>query len=133
MRNYKTNRGMLKILLLSLITLGIYGIYAYSEMGESINEIATRNDGKKTMHFCLLFFLVGPITCGIADIVWFHKISNRIGDEARRRGVNTNFGASTYWLWNVLGALIIVGPFIYLHKLCKTMNDLCTVVNANGI
>ncbi|MBQ2282947.1 MAG: DUF4234 domain-containing protein [Agathobacter sp.] len=132
-RQFKTDRGMLKVILLSIITCGIYGLVFYSSLGENINEIASRYDNKKTMHYCLLFFLVGPITCEIATLVWMHNISNRIGNEARRRGVNTDFGAGTFWLWNVLGSLIIVGPFIYLYKLCKTMNQLCEQYNRVGI
>lgn len=125
----KTNRGLLKFLLLNLITCGIYGIVFYSSVGEDINLMATKRDGKKTMHYCLVYFLLGPITCGIVTIVWFHNISARIGEEARARGINTGFGASTFWLWNVLGSLIVVGPFIYVYKLCQTMNHLATNYN----
>ena len=27
------------------------------------------------------------------------------------------FNATDFWLWNILGSLIVVGPFIYVHKL----------------
>ena len=128
----KTNRGWLKTILLSLITFGIYGLVVYSGISSDINTIASRYDGKKTMHYCLLFFLVGPITCGIGSIVWAHKISARIGAELSRRGISYSFGAGSYWGWNVLGSLIGVGPFIYLHKLCKAMNLLCKDFNVNG-
>ncbi len=84
------------------------------------------------MHFCLLFFLVGPITLGIADIVWFHRISNRIGNELKRRQIAYSFSASDYWLWNVLGAAIVIGPFVYLNKLFKAMNMLSENYNING-
>lgn len=128
----KTNRGLLKFILLNIITLGIYSLVIFSGISSDINVIASRYDGKKTMHFCLLFFLVGPITLGIADIVWFHRISNRIGNEIKRRQIAYSFSASDYWLWNVLGAVIIVGPFIYLHKLFKAMNMLSENYNING-
>lgn len=84
------------------------------------------------MHFCLLAFIINPITFGIASIVWYHRISDRIGDELRRRGISYNFGASDFWLWNVIGSLIIVGPFIYLHKLAKAMNLLAEDYNTKG-
>lgn len=132
MLQLRTNRGMLKTILLSLITCGIYGIWFYSTVGEDINMVASRRDGKKTMHYCLLFFLIGPLTCEIATIVWCHKISARIGEEARARGIATSFGASTFWLWGILGSLIFVGPFVYLHKLCKTMNAINADFNAKG-
>lgn len=128
----KTNRGLLKFILLSIVTLGIYSIVFYSSLSSDVNLIASRYDGKKTMHYCLLLFLVGPITLGIAYIVWFHKMSARVGSELARRGIAYSFGASSYWLWNVLGVIIVVGPFVYLHKLAKAMNLLCADYNAKG-
>ena len=128
----KTNKGLLKTILLSLITFGIYAIVVMSSVSNDINIVASRYDGRKTMHYCLLIFLVFPITLGIAGLVWFHKISNRIGNEIKRRGIDYNFGASDYWLWNVLGSLIIVGPFIYYHKLFKAVNVMNKHYNVNG-
>ena len=128
----QTNRGMIKVILLSLITFGIYGLVFFSKVSTDINLIASRYDGKKTMHFCLLTFIVAPITLGIAAIVWSHRISARIGKELTRRGISYSFGAGSFWGWNVLGALIVVGPFIYLHKLCKAMNLLSANYNING-
>ena len=128
----KTNRGLLKVILLSIITLGIYGLVFMSSLSNDVNVVCSRYDGKKTMHYCLLFFLIGPITFGIAYIVWQHKISNRIGNELKRRNIAYSFSASDYWLWNVLGSLIVVGPFVYMHKLCKAMNLMCESYNVNG-
>lgn len=127
-----TNRGLLKTILLTLVTFGIYSIIFYSGIGEDLNAIASRYDGKKTMHFCLIFFLLGPITGEIATIVWFHKMANRIGSELRRRGINYGFSAATFWGWGVLGALIVVGPFVYMAKMCHAMNELCANYNVNG-
>ena len=128
----KTNRGLLKFILLSLITFGIYGIVLFSSISTDINIIAGRYDGKKTMHYCLLVFLVGWLTVGIAFFVWYHRISARIGGELKRRGIYYRFGAGTYWLWGVLGTLIAVGPFIYCHKLFKAMNMLSLHYNTHG-
>ena len=131
-RLLRTDRSLVKFILLSIITCGIYAIVYWSILGDDINMVATRRDGKKTMHFCLVYFLLGPITCSIMMWIWYHSISERIGDEARARGINTDFGASTFWLWYVLGSLIIVGPFIYMHKLCQTMNMICDDYNRRG-
>lgn len=128
----KTNKGLLKTILLSIITFGIYPLVIMSAVSNEINVVASRYDGKKTMHYCLLFFIVAPITCGIAGIVWYHKISNRIGAELKRRGVDYSFSASTFWLWNVLGCLIGIGPLVYLHKMFKAMNKLNEHYNVNG-
>ena len=128
----KTNRGLLKYILLNMVTFGIYGIVLMSGISTDINEIASRYDGKKTMHYCLLAFIVAPITLGIGGVVWCHKISARIGNELARRGIGYSFGAGTFWGWCVLGSLIGVGPLVYLHKLCKAMNLLCVDFNING-
>lgn len=128
----KTNRGLLKFILLSLITFGIYGIVVMSAVSTDINAIAGRYDGKKTMHYCLVYFLFSWLTLGIVPLVWSHKISARIGNELNRRGLSYSFGAGTFWGWGILGSLIFVGPFIYLHKMLKAMNILSADYNING-
>ena len=127
----KTSRNFIMVILLSFITLGIYGIYFYCTISNDINTIASRYDGRKTMHF-LLVFLLSLITFGIAALVWFHKMSGRIGSELRRRSIDYTFGASTFWLWYVLGSLIIIGPFVYLYKLCLAMNEMSEHYNTKG-
>lgn len=128
----KSNRSLLKFIFLGIITLGIYTIVFYSGISSDINVVASRYDGKKTMHYCLLLFLVGPITLGIAYFVWFHRISGRVGNELKRRNIPYDFGARDFWLWSVLGALIVVGPFIYTHKLASATNKLAENYNING-
>lgn len=127
-----TKRGLLKFILLGMITFGIYPLVVLSGVSSDINIIAGRYDGRKTMHFCLVVFIFAPLTLGIVPLVWYHKISARIGGELARRGIAYSFGAGDFWLWNVLGMLIIVGPFIYIHKLLKAMNLLSADYNING-
>ncbi len=122
----QANFSLVKFLLLSLITFGIYGVYTFAKMGNCLDIAASRYDGKKTMSFWLVFFLVGPITLEIGTLVWFHKFSGRLGRELMRRGLPDSFSAGTFWLFNVLGSLILVGPFIYIYKLSKAMNALIT-------
>ena len=118
----KTNKGLLKTILLSLITFGIYPLVVMSAVSNDVNVVATKYDGRKTMHFCLLAFIVYPITFGIGGIVWYHNVSDRIGNELKRRGIDYHFGAGSYWLWCVLGSLIAIGPLVYMHKLFKAVN-----------
>ena len=128
----KTNRGLLKFILLSILTFGIYGIVVMSVVSTDINIIAGRYDGRKTMHYCWVYFLFSWLTLGIVPIVWSHRISARIGRELSRRGIGYRFGAGSFWGWNVLGGLILIGPFVYLHKLLKSMNLLAAHYNING-
>ena len=50
-----------------------------SNISTDINTIASRYDGKKTMHYCLVLFIFSWLTLGIVPLVWNHKISDRIG------------------------------------------------------
>lgn len=128
----KTDRGFWMYLLLSLVTCGIYSLVIMTVYSSDINTIASRYDGKKTMNFCLMAFIVGPITCGIYTLIWYHGFSGRIGDELRRRNIAYDFSASTFWLWYILGSLILVGPFIYMYKLIQSMNMLSASYNQYG-
>lgn len=96
------------------------------------NTIVSRYDGKKTLHYCLVVFIFAGLTLGIVLIVWIHKLSNRIGNELTRRGIDYSFSAGTFLDWGVLCSLIFVSPFIYTHKLLKSMNLLCEHFNTNG-
>ena len=131
-RQLKTNRGVAKAILLTIITLGIYPIILHHNLSEELNVTASRYDGRKTMNFLLLFFIVGPITLEIGTLVWFHKFSARTGDELKRRGIDYSFGAGSFWGWGILGILIIVGPFVYLHKLLKAINLINADFNQKG-
>ena len=128
----KTNRGLIKLILLSLITFGIYPLVLWSSVSNDINTIATRYDGKKTTHSLLMAFVFSWLTFGIAPFVWNHKICARIGNELKRRGIGYSFGAGTFWGWNILGALIGIGPLVYTHKLLKAMNKLSEHYNVYG-
>ena len=126
------HRGLAKFFFLSLITLGIYGIVVLSEISSEINTVATRYDGRKTTHYCWLFFLWGWLTCGIAYLVWFHCLSNRIGNELQRRKIPYSFGSADFWLWNVLGSSVGFLPLVYYHKLLSAMNHLNSDYNQKG-
>lgn len=126
-----TGRGLGKMFFLGILTLGIYPIVIWSKIVTEMNIAASRYDGQRTMPYFAMCTLA-PITLGIYAWVWIHGFCNRIGVELQRRGIDYKFGASTFWLWGVLGSLIIVGPFIYIHKLMKSMNLINADFNVKG-
>lgn len=128
----KTDRKLWQFIVFTPLTFSIYTIVAFSKISTEINNVASRYDGKHTMHYCIVFFLLTGITLGIFPLIWWTKLSNRIGAELKRRGINQEFSGCTFWGWNVLGSLILVGPFIYIHRLYKSMNLLNEDYNAKG-
>ena len=125
----RTERSFVAYFFLNIITLGIYSLVQVSHIGSEVNLIASEHDGKHTMHFCWIVFIFSWLTLGIASLVWYHRISNRIGNELRRRGVTSDFGADTFWLWFILGSLIYIGPFVYIYKRIVAMNQLNNLYN----
>ena len=126
-----TERGLAKMFFLGILTLGIYPIVIRSRIVTELNIAASRYDGKRTMPYFAMVTL-SPITLGIYALVWMHKFCHRIGDELVRRNADYKFGPSTFWLWCVLGSLIIVGPFVFVHKLMKSMNKINAHYNIYG-
>ena len=99
MMQLPTNRSIVKFVLFSMITFGIYAIVFFYNISSDINTIASRYDGKKTMNYVLLL-LIGFLTLGFgyfAFLPWFHRMSNRVGAELSRRGIHYNINAGTFW------------------------------------
>ena len=128
----RTNRGLLKFILLTIVTLGIYAIVCFSHVSSEINKVAGPYDHRKTLHFCLVFFILTPITAGIFNLIWWSMLCSRMDDELARRNIEYKFGAGTYWGWSFFGSLILVGPFIFLYKFFKAMNLLNADYNVKG-
>jgi len=126
-----TNRGLGKFIGLSIITFGIYALIFYHNLSKDINTIASRHDNLNTMNG-IVMLLLSPFTLGILALIWNHKICERIGNELSRRGNSLEFGSKTYWIWGFVGTLFIVGPLIYIYKLCDAMNQLSENYNTNG-
>lgn len=114
-----TGRGMWKMILLGIVTLGIYPLVIWSKISMEINVAASRNDGQWTMHYLWMCFLA-PLTLCIYPLVWIHNLCNRTGQELQRRDVDYRFSASTFWLWNLLyplvGAAVTAALFLLLPK-----------------
>lgn len=156
-----TKRGLAKMIIFSILTLGIYPMVIWSRLAGEVNMVASRYDGERSMSFFGMLML-SPVTLGIHSLVWIHKLCRRIGAELQRRNVNYSFGARDFWLWNVLlgclssvltgvgtylaaadvqviflilicvGMIALAGPFVFIHKLMKAMNKINEDFNVNG-
>ena len=126
-----TKRGLGKMFFLGVLTAGIYPMVIWSRIVMELNLAACRYDGKRTVSFFGMVMLA-PLTLGILPLVWMHNFCCRVGDDLQYRRINYKFGPKAFWLWGVLGSLILVGPFIFTHKLMKSMNLLNDDFNRAG-
>ena len=126
---FTTSRGLLKYILFSIITFGIYPLVMYSLIANELNKIC--KDCKSTMQYWIIF-LVSPFTLAIPMFVWFHRVCNRMGAELERRGIDYSIGAGTFWGWMILGSIIAIGPLVFVHKFLKASNKLNENFNGKG-
>ena len=123
----KTNRSMWKLMLFNILTLGLYSIFFFIPFSFDVDKVS-KNEGEKTMNY-LWAHILAIFTFSIVVDVWHFHIARRIENALSDREINYDFGTNDFWLWFILGSLILVGPFIYFHKLCTAMNLLCKDYN----
>ncbi len=127
-RKLEEKRNFWKWLILSLLTLGVYDIIFFMSFSFDVDKLASRHDGKKTLNYAFVF-LLSLFTFSIVKLCWLYEITGRISEELSRRGIEYEFSTSDFWIWQVVGSLYFVGPFIFHFKLIKAMNLLCTDYN----
>lgn len=127
-RKLEENRSFVKFLLLTIFTLGIYGIIFFISFSFDLDKVASRHDGKKTMNY-LFAYLLSSFTLTVVMIVWFYGVSERITEELERREIDNPFTMSDFWMWYVVGSLFLVGPLVYHYKMLRAMNQLCRAYN----
>jgi hypothetical protein len=72
-------------------------------------------------------------TFSIVLLVWHYHIAGRVNEALAKRKISYEFGTDSFWTWYFFGSLILIGPFVYFHKLCKAMNLLCAHYNEKPI
>lgn len=124
----KTNRSVWKFILFNILTLGIYSIVFFIPFSHELDKVAPRRDGTKTMSF-ILAYILSLFTFSIVMLIWHYQIAARVEEALEQRNIPYEFGTGAFWGWYFFGSLIIVGPLVYLHKLCKAMNLLSADYN----
>ncbi len=120
-------RGLVGLILLSIITFGIYAYYWIYKLAKDVNTIC-EGDGKKTGGL-LAFLFLGMITLGIYDLIWLYLLGDRLQDNGPKFNVTIKESGGTILLWYILGSMIVVGPFIALHIIIKNTNALAEEYN----
>lgn len=128
----KTDRSMWKLLLFSILTLGIYSIIFFIPFSFDLEKIAPRREKEKTMNY-LWAFILAYFTVSLVLVVWHYQVAAHVEDALKRRDIDYNFGTESFWIWYVAGSFFLVGPMVYFFKLCRAMNLLCEHYNADPL
>ena len=128
----KTDRSMWKLMILNILTLGIYGIIFFIPFSFDLDKIAPKRDRSKTMNY-LVAYILSIFTFSFVLLIWYYQITCRVEEALAKRNIDYEFTTGTFWGWYFLGSFILVGPFVYFHKLCKAMNLLCESYNEKPV
>lgn len=127
-----TNRAWWKMLLLGIITLGIYPIIVQDKMVHELNTAAYAHDGVITLSPTAIAPLTG-ITLGIYYFYYQHTYMARLKQELQYRGISYGIGPGYFWLLGVVFAFTLVCPCVLLHKICKAHNLINADYNQKGM
>lgn len=127
-----TNRSMWKLMILSILTCGIYTIIFFIPFSFDLDKVAPKPDRSKTMNY-LFVHIIAAFTFSIVVVIWHYHVAHRVEEALSQRGIDYQFSTHDFWGWYIAGSLFLVGPFVYFHKLCKAMNLLCENYNENPV
>ncbi len=128
----RTDRNMWKLIILSILTLGIYSIVFFIPLSFDLDKVDPMRERGKTLNF-LAAYVLSLFTFSIVLLVWHYQIAARIEEALQRRKIDYEFTTGDFWKWYFFGSFILIGPFVYFHKLCKAMNLLCEDYNEKPV
>ena len=129
----KTDRSLAAYIILSLITLGIYGFFFVHSVAKDVN-VACGEDGESTPGLGM-YIILCILTCGFYGIWWEYKLGNRLQKKAPDYQLMIQENGTTIVLWRLLGSLLCgVGTFVGSYILIKNVNLICSGYNRrNGL
>lgn len=123
-------KNFVTVLLLSIVTCGLYMFYYYYVMTRDLNTLVG-NDGKNTEPSTVV--LLSIVTCGLYSLYWYYDQGNRMQALAERNNIPCQENGTTYLLWVLVGTLICgVGSWIALYLFIKNYNNLVSAYNASN-
>ena len=127
-----TNRSMWKLMILNILTLGIYSTVFFTPFSFDLDKVDPKRGREKTINY-LVAYILAFVTLSGALFGWHYQIAGRIEEALTRRNVDYDFSKGDFWGWYFFGSFILIGPFIYFHKLCTAMNLLCQSYNEKPV
>lgn len=104
-------RSTLTVILLNLVTFGLYGVYYHYAVHQEMKDHSGQGLGGVV---ALLLYLFVPF------VLWF-TLPGEVAELYRRRGLPAPVSAAT-GLWVLLGSLIVIGPLVWLVKTNGALN-----------
>lgn len=109
-------RNIAMVIILSLITCGIYGIYWFVKMTDEAKQLSSSDNAGGG-----LAFVYTLITCGIYTIYWNYKMGKNMYEAGQKYGINIEDNSVIYLVLSLFGLEIV--------SECLMQNDLNKFAN----
>lgn len=109
-------RSIVKAVIFSFITCGIYGIYWFYKMTDECHYAA----GRQTTASGGMAIVYSLVTCGIYMFYWMYKMGETLAEAKRNRGIYADSNDSLMYLLFAFFGLAIVSEAL----IQSTLNDL---------
>lgn len=123
----RTNRSLLKYVVFTILTCGIYSFVFLYGLIRDIN-IVCDGDGSRTPGL-LKYIGLSLLTCGIYSFFWFYQLGDRLWVNGARYGIDVRSTGLKLLLWETLGSFVIIGPFVAMNMVIRDTNMLCAKYN----
>ena len=111
---------------LNIITLGVYGLFFWSDWTEDLNKMC-EDDDKESANY-ILVFLLDIFSFGIYSFVWNYGQSERMYRIAPKYGIQLKHGGSYILL---LRTILFFLPVVGSVEKLKLFNTLAVAYNAS--
>ena len=118
-------RKIAKYVLLQIVTLGIYGLFFWSDWTEDLNKMCEDDDNESANY--ILVFILDIFSFGIYSFIWNYGQSERMYRIAPQYGISLKHGGSYLLL---LRTILFFLPVIGSVEKIKLFNTLAVAYNA---
>lgn len=115
MKNFK-EFNWITVLILSMVTCGIYSLYVFYKVAEDYNAEAEALGCKKVMGF-IPAYLIGMVTCGIYLIFWFYQFATLQNELAQKKNVTITPTDNA-----IVYMILLFVPIYSYYVLCENYN-----------
>ena len=124
----KQDRNFLTIILLTIVTCGIYWYYYIYEVARDTNQLC-QGDGEETAGLAM-FLLLGIVTCGIYTYYWYYKLGDRLHNNAPRYNLNFSETGSTILLYLLINLISGgIGTLLATYFINRNLNEMSAAYN----
>ena len=118
-------RKIAKYVLLQIVTLGIYGLFFWSDWTEDLNKMCKDDDNESANY--ILVFILDIFSLGIYSFIWNYTQAERMYRIAPKYGIALKHGGSYVLL---LRTILFFLPVIGSVERIKAFNTLAVAYNA---